>query len=173
LQNTRCDGRADMNGVFDKQTSGNNWTPVVGPMLHEREQDQLVPPEARRQHLIFNEYERQMARHEQDHLTMVTEVARNYVMPRDNSVQAFLNSHRVLPQLLIQALPQLRGHFGNVVFALRATSDEHGWQRLYVDAMWQGSSADAFQAIDRFQDAWWIANSHMAAGHLTFTYRLV
>jgi hypothetical protein len=61
---------------------------------------------------------------------MVTEVARNYVMPRDNSVQAFLNSHRVLPQLLLQALPRLRHRFGDTVFALRATSDEYGWQNL-------------------------------------------
>lgn len=72
-----------------------------------------------------------------------------------------------------QALPHLREHFGNIVFALRATSDEYGWQRLYVDALWPGDSTDAFLAIDRFQDAWWIANSHMTAGHLTFTYRLV
>lgn len=162
-----------MNGVFDKQTSGNDWTQVIGAMLHEREQDQIAPVSPKRQRHILHDLEQQMVRHEQEHITMVEEVARNFAVPRDNSVQNFLSAHRVLPQFLIQALPHLREHFGNVVFALRATSDEYGWQRLYVDALWPGDSIEAFRAIDRFQDAWWIANSHMTAGHLTFTYRLV
>jgi hypothetical protein len=54
-----------------------------------------------------------------------------------------------------------------------ANADENGWQNLCVDALWQGNSADAYAAIDRFEDAWWVANSHMGAGRLMFTYRLV
>jgi hypothetical protein len=162
-----------MNGVFDKQTSGNDWTPSVRSMLHERQQEQPEPERTHPHRVIFQDLERQMARYEADHDEMVAEVARSYMMPRDNSVQNFLNSHRVLPQLLIQALPRLRERFGDTVFALRAILDEHGWQSLYVDALWAGDAAEAYAAIDRFEDDWWVANSHMAAGHLTFTYRLV
>jgi hypothetical protein len=162
-----------MNGVFDKQTSGNDWTPSVHSMLHERPQDQPEPEQIWRERMIFNDLERQMACYEADRHALVTEVARNYMMPRDNSVQAFLNSHRVLSQLLLQALPRLRHRFGDTVFALRTTSDEYGWQNLCVDALWRGDAADAYTALDRFEDDWWVDNSHLAAGHLTFTYRLV
>jgi len=161
-----------MNGVFDKQTSGNDWTPVVHSMLHEREQDRVAPPPRGHQRIILDDLERQMERHEQEHLLMMDEIARTFVVPRDGSVEIFISAHRVLAQFLIQALPHLRGSFGDVVFALRATTDEYGWQQLYVDALWPGNSTEAFLAIDRFQDAWWIANSHLTAGHLTFTYRL-
>jgi hypothetical protein len=162
-----------MNGVFNKQTSDNDWSPVVGAMLHEREQDRMSPVAPLRQQHILDDLEQQMTRHQQEHVTIVNEIARNFAMPRDNSVQEFLSSHRVLPQFLIQAMPHLREHFGDVVFALRAASDEYGWQQLYVDALWPGDSTEAFLAIDRFQDAWWIANSQKTAGQLTFTYRLV
>jgi hypothetical protein len=118
-----------MNGIFDNQTSGNDWPGATPAMLHEREQDRIDAPTAR-QHGIFDDLERQMERH-------------------------------------------LREFFGDVLFSLRATGDEYGWQQLYVDIHWAGTSDEAFQAIDRFQDGWWIAHSNMTAGHLTFTYRLV
>jgi hypothetical protein len=161
-----------MNGIFDNQTSGNDWPGATPAMLHEREQDRIDAPTAR-QHGIFDDLERQMERHEQEHRVMVTEITRAFLMPRDNSVEEFLSSHRTLPQFLIQALPHLREFFGDVLFSLRATGDEYGWQQLYVDIHWAGTSDEAFQAIDRFQDGWWIAHSNMTAGHLTFTYRLV
>ncbi len=161
-----------MNGVFDNQTSGNDWTPSVRSMLHERRQDRPEKEPSHRQQ-VLDGLEQQMVRYEADHHAMVAEVARSFTMPRDNSVQAFLNTHRVLPQLLIQALPRLRARFGDTVFALRSTSDEYGGQILYVDALWPGDAVDAYAALDRFEDDWWVANSHMAAGHLSFAYRLV
>jgi hypothetical protein len=162
-----------MNGVLDRQTSGNDWTPDIGPMLHERPQEQIGYEALEQQRIIFDDFEAQMRRYEADHRAMLAEVARCYVVPRDNSVQNFLNTYRSVPPLLLQAYPRLREQFTDAVLALRANSDENGWQNLCVDALWQGNSADAYAAIDRFEDAWWVANSHMAAGHLMFTYRLI
>jgi hypothetical protein len=163
-----------MNGVFDNQTSGNDWTSTVGSMLHEREQDQLEPEIVRHQRNVLDNFEREMSRYEIDHRATVAEVAKSYVMPRDNSVQDFLDSHRMLPQLLIQANSHLQKAFGDTtVFSLRATCDEYGGQSLFVDALWPGNAADAYAALDRFEDNWWVAHCHMAVGHLNFTYRLV
>jgi hypothetical protein len=163
-----------VNGIFDNQTSGNDWTPVVGSMLHERQQDQPEPEIIGRHRNIIENLEREMSRYEEDHQTMVKEVSKSYMMPRDNSVQDFLHSHRVLPQLLMEALPRLQEIFGDAtVFTLRAASDEYGWQNLFVDALWPGDAADAYADLDRFEDEWWVANCHVAGGHLNFTYRLV
>lgn len=162
-----------MNGVFDKQTSGNDWTPVIHSMLHQREQEQLPKQQLEQQRIVLDDLEQQMARYEADHQAMLGEVARCYVMPKDNSVRRFLNAHRALASILLQALPRLRDQFGDTVFALRQTSDEDGWQNLCIDAIWSGNAAEAYAAIDRFEDAWWVANSHMGAGRLIFTYRLV
>lgn len=162
-----------MNGVLDRQTSGNDWTSAVGSMLHERQQEKIDYEPAQQQRAIFADLEAQMRRYEADHRAMLAEVARCYVAPKDDSVQGLLNTHRFIPPLLLQAYAHLREQFTEAVFALRANSDENGWQTLCVDALWPGKSADAYAAIDRFEDAWWVANSHMGAGRLIFTYRLV
>jgi hypothetical protein len=163
-----------MNGVFDRQTSGNEWGSSTGSMLHERLQDRPAPERVKRQRHSFDDLERQMARHEEDHKSAVAAVCSAYVMPRDGSVQDFLNSHRVLPQLLLQAFPRLRSVFGELaVLSLRATSDEYGWQTLFVDVLWPEDATTAYAALDRFEDDWWVANCNLAAGRLNFTYRLV
>jgi hypothetical protein len=163
-----------MNGVFDNQTSGNDWTSAIGSMLHEREQEQSAPETISQQSNIIDNLECEMARYNDSHNATILEVGRQYMMPRDNSVRDFLNSHRILPQLLLDAFPFLQGTFPHTaVFALRTTSDEYGWRRLFVDALWPGDAADAYAAIDRFEDDWWVSHCHMASGCLNFTYRLV
>jgi len=162
-----------MNGqlVYD-QTSGDNWGVLPKVMLHEQMQSHLIPPP--HEHAsVFDDLEFQMAQQEAEHTDFVLEIAKCYVLPSDSSVIDFLKAHRVLPQLLIEAVPHLQKRFGNTVFALRATSDEYGWETLYVDARWPGNAADVLAAIDRFEDDWWIANSHVASGALNFTYRLI
>ena len=85
---------------------------------------------------------------EAEHEAAVNEVRKSYVVPPDSSVIDFLNRHRSIPQVLLQASERLRELFGSGrVFSLRA--------------------------LERFDDSWWIANSRQAAGNLTFTYELV
>ena len=96
-----------------------------------------------------------------------------YSVQGDASLGQFLREHPAIPHLLIEAVPELRRYFGDTEFALRLTSDDHGWETLYVDALWHGQAHEAIAALDRFEDAWWIENSHAASGSLTFTYRLV
>jgi hypothetical protein len=161
-----------MNGLLDNQTSGYEWGPQFRAMLHERAQEvPIMAPAAQRS--LLRDFEEQMAQYEREYAEHLGEVYKLYVLPGDGSVAGFLNDHRALPQILIAAMPQLRKVFGDTVFALRATSDEFGWQNLYVDALWTGDAMDAFRLLDQFGDDWWIANSLPARGALTFTYRLV
>jgi hypothetical protein len=158
---------------LDNQVSGNNWNQPPIPMAYQEFQQAATRAEPRLQRDFLRDIERQMAAFEADHRAFVNEIRKNYVLPKDSSVADFLDAHRTIPALLMQAVPHLREFFGTTVFALRASSDEYGWQTLYADAMWPGDAHDAVVAIDRFEDAWWIANSDAASGSLTFTYRLV
>lgn len=162
-----------MNGVLDNQTSGNDWGIPIHPMLHERIQN--VPAEipiTNRQRSFIRDIEAQMQQFEKDYQAAIAEVRKFYVLPTDSSVLDFLNDHRALPQLLIDAAPQLKRYFGDTVFTLRAASDEYGWQNLYADAVWTADARDALRLLDQFEDEWWIPNCRPASGALTFTYRL-
>jgi len=162
-----------MNGLLDNQTSGNDWETPIHAMLHQRGQD--APPmwPTAKQRSIIQDFEQQMEDFEHDYREHVDQVRKLYVLPSDTSVLDFLNDHRALPQLLIAAIPRLRRLFPDAVFALRATSDQNGWQNLYTDVLWPGDAIEALRLIDQFEDEWWIANSHFGRGSLTFTYRLV
>ncbi|MDE3186139.1 MAG: hypothetical protein KGM96_01280 [Acidobacteriota bacterium] len=163
-----------MNGVLDNQTSGNDWGIPIHAMLHERIQKVKAETAiSHRQCSFIRDVETQMQQFEKEYQAAVAEVRKFYVLPNDLSVLDFLNDHRALPQLLIDAAPQLKKYFGDTVFTLRATSDEYGWQSLYADAMWTGDARDAVRFLDKFEDEWWIPNCRSARGALTFTYRLV
>jgi hypothetical protein len=162
-----------MNGLLDNQTSGNEWAPPVPAMQHERSQVSSVKWYPADQRFVLKDFERQMAQYEREYAEHLADVRKLYVMPSDTSVADFLNNHRALPQILMAAMPQLRKLFGDTVFALRATSDEFGWENLYVDTLWPGDALEVFGLIDQFSDSWWIANSAPARGALTFTYRLI
>jgi len=104
---------------------------------------------------------------------LIREVRKLYVFPKDNSVTHFLEGHRNVPQLLIAAVPVLEGYFGTgTIFVLRAPTDEQGSQSLYAVVMWPGSVEDVANALDHFEDEWWLSNSRQSLGRLTFTYEL-
>jgi hypothetical protein len=90
----------------------------------------------------------------------------SYAIPGDPSLDEFLVRH-------LEAEPHLRRCFGGSRLALRLASDDYGWETLFVDILWPGKARDAVEALDRFEDSWWIENSSAAAGCLTFTYRLI
>jgi|SRR5882672_659528 len=159
---------------LDNQVSGNNWSQAPPPMVYQDFQQIAAHNEPREQQDMFIDLEKQMVAFEAQHEAALTELRKQYVFPTDSSVVRFLREHRIIPQLLIHAAPQLKSHFGaDTVFALRAPIDESGARTLYAIAMWPGRVLDAKGALDRFEDAWWIANSRQASGNLYFTYELV
>ena len=162
-----------MDGLLGFQTSGNDWSTTSPPMLHQRAQERCAPRRPAAQSLILENFEVQRAQAEREFAVQLEDLGKVYVIPTDGSTAKFLNDHRALPQILIAALPYLRKYFPKAVLALRATSDEFGWENLYVDVLWPGDALDAFRILGRFGDEWWIANSRPARGALTFTYRLV
>ncbi len=111
---------------------------------------------------------------EAEHDSALEELRRKFILPPDPSVVTFLNDHRTLPQILLEAADHLRAYFGaDTIFNLRAPIDESGARTLYAVVMWPGTVSAVREALARFDDEWWIAHSRQASGYLTFTYELV
>ena len=164
-----------MNGVYElNQTSGNDWSaPKSADARLYHRQKAVTIDEPRTQLTELADLERQMARHNEEHRSLVEQIRSLYVINDEVDVCGFLNRHRHLPPVLVAAEPYLRRIFKASVISLRATSDEYGWEMLYASVHWSGEPKDALQDLNAFDDEWWIANSCPAGSNLTFTYRLV
>jgi hypothetical protein len=164
-----------MNGELDFiQTSGTNWGPSIQTMLHQFEQAYATPVESRSQRDVLEDLERQMARFDVEFKDQLDAIRKCYVFANDPHLERFLRSHRTLAQILLEAAPHLRQHFGtDTVLTLRAPVDASGEQTLYAVVMWPGATKDVRAAIDSFDNAWWLGNVRRASGNLTITYELV
>lgn len=166
-----------MNASQDTQTSGNKWTGIPADLLNQVARGLLTDQwtGSERNQLWFDASDREMARHRAEHIGAMADVRRNYVLPlRETSVVRFLDDHRSISQLLLEAISHLKECFGaNAIFSLRTVADEAGSRTLYVVVLWSGSVGIVREGLSRFDDAWWLAHSRNAAGHLVFTYELV
>lgn len=163
-----------MNVYQTVQTSGNFWPPLTAPLLYQASQGTPCRPSAQHGISLFQGLEEQMAEHAAQHEDLLKEVRKHFVLPADSSVIDFLTEHRAIPQILLEAVPWLKRGFGpNAVFHLRAPVDDSGSRTLYAVTMWPGTVRDVRDALEKFDDTWWIACSRRASGYLTFTYELV
>lgn len=104
----------------------------------------------------------------------MNELKRHFVLPDDSTVNAFLDQHSGMAQILLEAVTPLRLNFGpEAIFTLQAPIDESGDQTLYASVLWPGSLQAVRAALDQFDRTWWISRSRLAAGDLVFTYELV
>ena len=107
-------------------------------------------------------------------MVVLDELRKHYVLPSDSSVRAFLAQHRGISAILLDAIPQLKKCFGtSAVFRLSAPVDEAGTRSLYAVVIWPGKIRDVRNALDRFDEDWWLTHSHSASSYFVFTYELV
>lgn len=153
-----------MNACYNIQGSGNIWS-SSGPG------DNASTPHG---HAIFDSLENQMAQFQAQNDTLMEEIRKNFILPRDQSAEAFLRDHKALPEILVGSLPALRASFGDAaVLTLDAHLDEAGSRTAYARVVWPGSLDSAKEALARFDEAWWMQRVQSAFGRLTFTYELV
>jgi hypothetical protein len=162
-----------MNGLFElNQTSGYDWSSRRGSRLYHRQR--AVPSQPPRiQMSDMAGLEAEMERYEDEHRNLIKTIRALYVFQEDESVSKYLQRHRTIPPILVEAERHLRGFFKDCVLSLRAKADEQGWDMLYVIIQWPGEADDALSLLNAFDDAWWLANSYPSGSGLTFTYRLV
>ena len=115
-----------------------------------------------------------MADHLREQEAVLQQMRQLYVFSDVSSVSEFLFEHRCVISPLLEAVSRLKEYFGeSTIWKLNAPIDDSGMRTLYAAAQWTGDVNEVRHALGRFDDAWWIAISGGAAGHLTFTYELV
>jgi hypothetical protein len=163
-----------VNAYPQPQSSDNPWTVATAGQLYRafQQQPQWLEPQQFRSRSIGGALQAPSVFAGGD--ALLGKVRKYYVLPSDSSVVRFLSEHQTLSPLLLEAVPYLKSSFGeHAVFSLRAPIDDSGSQTLYAVAVWSGSAQSAREALEYFDDRWWIKNSQTALGHLTFTYELV
>ena len=163
-----------MNAYGELQTSGNSSVQTAPVVLHTAAQVRPRFPRPQQGMAMFEDLERQMLAFQIEHEAALKDVRRFFVLPPDASVLTFLNEHRTIPQVLLEAATHLRASFtATTIFNLRVPIDESGSRALYAVVVWPGAVRDVRAALDRFDEAWWISHSRQTAGYLAFTYELV
>jgi hypothetical protein len=171
-----------MNAYQEYQTSGNHWPPVVRPMLHEESgsasEVEFRPIPGGRRPLqggtVFDDLERHMVRYAAECKVVFQEIQRQFMMPGDCSVTAFLSDNSAISPMLLEAIPHLKTCFGaDTILSLRVSIDGPGSPTLYAVVRWPGKVCDVRSALQRFDDEWWLKRAGQAAGLLTFTYELI
>ncbi len=178
-----------MNAFHDSQTSGNNSIQIrsfgantrllstlrgLGPFSNDPVYSAAVAEPKQEGVALLEDYEREMLVFQAETEAALNDVRRCFVLPQDSSVVTFLQDHKTIPQILLEAINHLRACFGiDTLFALKVLTEEGGPRMLYGVAMWPGAVEDARRSLANFDDTWWLSHSRQASGHLTFTYELV
>jgi hypothetical protein len=166
-----------MQGLIENQTSGNDWSqsgqPDITRMLHEDEQEIGRFPRRPADHgKFFVKLEDQMERFGQAQVDAVRQIEAFYTIRNGAEVKEFLESHKLVTQVLAEAIDHLKKHFEGCMFSLRLKTDEYDDQMLYAAAAWKKEPKKVVSALNAFDDEWWLANSYPAGRHLSFTYDL-
>lgn len=102
------------------------------------------------------------------------QLQRYFVFPPGPSIDSLLLNYPTVSQLLLEAAPHLQRVFAPAtIFELKAPLDEFGDLTVYAVVRWAGSILDVSEALERFDDEWWLANCARASGLLVFTYELI
>ena len=167
-----------MNAYQDAvQTSGSSWTAANHISVRAYRRHQAIPMllarEAPLEMQQLEVYGKQLEEVFNMHQEQLAELRKTFVFENASAVASFMRDHRTAPQILLEAIPQLRKHFGSTtVFMLRTRIEEDGYRELHVLAKWPGNARAAMNALDSFNKDWWISNFQASGRQFHFTYEL-
>ena len=163
-----------MNGAIDKQTSGNDWSAVLKrSMLHERLQKETQPPPSDPdQKTVIDDYEHQMSEHEQAFTDLLGKLQQSFVFSDTTEVESFLRMNRSIAPLLVEAAPHFHEYFKDSPLILDVMAEEGNPRTINVLAYWRGEREKAREALNAFDENWWMDNLRKASGKIVFDYEL-
>jgi hypothetical protein len=125
------------------------------------------------QQLIIDDLERQMADHEADFAEVLAKVKKLFVFMEQKEIETFLRSNRSLAAILIDSAGPFAEAFPQTPIALDIMTEEGATRTIYALALWHGDRAKARQALNTFDEKWWLSNMRKAAGRIVFDYELM
>lgn len=164
-----------MNGLLDTQTSSDNWGPYIRPMLHEHVQADIERPSIWSfENSIFRDMEHQIPSAETEFKDSLDIVKRRFIFSNTEAVEDFLETHRGLASVLLEAAPYMAKAFGEETPLALEIMPEDGLPRvIYALAMWRGEPAKSRKALNSFDELWLMRNLKKAAGRIVFDYELI
>ena len=164
-----------MNVYQQSQVPGIQWAnPLPGSLYQPDQSEPSGPRRLERQPDFLRSLELQMQLYAREHEAILEKVRESYILDPEPLVRDLLNEHRAVPHILLEAAHYLKASFGdNAVLVLRTSIPETGPRTLYAVVMWTGSISHVRQALDDFDNQWWLSRAALANGHLFFTYELV
>ena len=96
-----------------------------------------------------------------------------YVLEDRSAIPAFITRNRLL-ELLLEARGPLTSSFGEAaVKKLTLVEDDEGFVTLFCLILVPDGMEEARQALDSFDESWWLARSGQVGGKLNFDFDLV
>jgi len=103
----------------------------------------------------------------------LVDLQKSYGFPSNDSVVKFLANHRAVSSVLLAAAPRLKEYFGHdSILNLEVSTDEDESQTLYAVTIWHENVHTAAEALDRFEENWWLDHMTPNTTDLAFTYKL-
>ena len=103
----------------------------------------------------------------------LVDLQKSYGFPANDSVVKFLANHRAVSSALLAAAPRLKEYFGHdSILNLEVSTDEDESQTLYAVTIWHENAHTAAEALDRFEENWWLDHMTPNTTDLAFTYKL-
>lgn len=124
---------------------------------------------------VIRAFEQQMRDHNVEVESTIRELYRHYILVNSATLESYLKSHRALPSLLIDVASNLRTVFGDDpgLLKLEVISAEGESPMLRVAVTWHDSLASGEEALQKFDDNYWLANCRRANGNIVVDYELV
>lgn len=101
----------------------------------------------------------------------MTAIKAQFILRNEPAIATFFSTHRTAAPFLLRAIPELKRYFGDdVVLNLEALMEDNDSTTLYAIAIWRGAAEQADEALDDFDERWWLNQTHQP--DITFTYEL-
>jgi hypothetical protein len=96
-----------------------------------------------------------------------------YVLEDRSAIRTFIERNRLLEPLL-EARGPLTSALGEAaVKKLTLVEDDEGFVTLFCFVLLPSGLKEARQALNSFDESWWLARSHEAGGKLNFDFELI
>lgn len=157
-----------------EQQSGIDWGTVLPPMDYRYEQEQPVATARRACRETLHQYQQVGLDLAAERERIIDAVRATYVFADRGQVESFLNEHQSIAELLREAAPYLKRHFGaSVTLLLKVGFGDDGSRTLQALAVWSGALLDAKNALTEFDKEWWLQNCRRGSGNIVLDYELV
>jgi hypothetical protein len=163
-----------MSEAYQSQATGTDWAkPKPSASNPSPPNDSIELPQRNGTEGLMVALEQQMSTFAFEEQRSFERLRKEYIFDDPERVRAFLKTHRALFETLIEAVPFLRGAFGQDVALQLQVFWEEEPEVIRSVVLWKGSLTAAQERLSGFDEKWWLRKSQTSSERLVFDYQLV